>query len=164
MGSRRSSKGSKTTAPPAAQQKQHHHEEENDDLLVTKGASMPARASPSSSPEVQLRVNQRFAAAFEQRKRQEELSALEKRGLNADDDDDESDSETEDEDGEELTRELDADISKTLRLIRKKDPAIYDSSIAFFKATESESDSDSDDGKKSKKEEEAEAGLGAAVL
>ncbi|KAJ8577594.1 hypothetical protein ON010_g1612 [Phytophthora cinnamomi] len=50
MGSRRSSKGSKTTAPPAAQQHRHHHEEDDDDLLVTKGASKPARASPSSSP------------------------------------------------------------------------------------------------------------------
>ncbi|EGZ15375.1 hypothetical protein PHYSODRAFT_506503 [Phytophthora sojae] len=142
MGSSRSRKGSKAAA-------QQH--DDNDDLLVTKGSSKAARPTPPSSPEVQLKVNQKFAAAFEERKRKEELSALEKRGLNPDDDDDESDSETEDEDGEELTKELDADISKTLKLIRKKDPAIYDSSIAFFKKPESDSDSDDDSDKKGKK-------------
>ncbi|EEY69052.1 uncharacterized protein PITG_05226 [Phytophthora infestans T30-4] len=102
-------------------------------------------------PEILLKVNQKFARAFEERKRKEELAMLEKRGINAGDDDDESDSETEDEDGEELTKELDADISKTLRLIRKRDPAIYDSSIAFFKKVEADSDSEEEEEKKSKK-------------
>ncbi|GMF35452.1 unnamed protein product [Phytophthora fragariaefolia] len=88
-------------------------------------------ASAPGSPEAQLTVNRKFAQQFEARKRQEELAALERRGLPSDDD--ESDSESEDEDGEQLTRELDADISKTLRLIRRKDPAIYDPTIAFFR-------------------------------
>jgi protein KRI1 len=124
---------------------------EEDDLLVAKGSSKTAAASSSSSPQVQLKVNQKFAQAFEERKRKEELSSLEKRGLGAlDDGDDESDSETEDEDGEELTRELDADISKTLKLIRKKDPAIYDPAIAFFKKPEGDEASE-EDAKKSKK-------------
>ncbi|GMF34806.1 unnamed protein product [Phytophthora lilii] len=122
----------------------------SDELLVPKGAA--AARSPPSSPEVQLKVNRKFAQAFEQRKRKEDLSALEKRGLDADDES-ESDSETEDEDGEELTKELDADINKTLRLIRKKDPAIYDPSIAFFKKPESDSDSDDEAGKKSSKKQ-----------
>uniref|UniRef100_A0AAV1T4Q3 Kri1-like C-terminal domain-containing protein n=1 Tax=Peronospora matthiolae TaxID=2874970 RepID=A0AAV1T4Q3_9STRA len=90
-----------------------------------------------TSPEVALYVNETYAQAYEQRKRKEELSALEKRGLYAqDNDEEESDSETEDEDGEELTQELGADIRKTLKLIRKKDPVIYDSSITFFKPQE----------------------------
>lgn len=76
-----------------------------------------------------LTVNAAFARAFEARKRKEELSRLDRR---APSDEDESTSESEDEDGEELTPELDADIRRTLRLIRRKDPAIYDPSIAFF--------------------------------
>ncbi|POM75792.1 Kri1 like protein [Phytophthora palmivora] len=145
MGSGRSRKGSKASAASTSTSTAH----DNDDLLVAKGSSKSAPSTPPRSPEIQLKVNQKFARAFEERKRKEELSALEKRGL--DDDDDESDSESEDEDGEELTRELDADISKTLKLIRKRDPAIYDSSIAFFKKPESQSDSD--DGTDSKKKE-----------
>ncbi|KAH7474205.1 Protein kri1 [Phytophthora ramorum] len=142
MGSRKGSKASKSVPASASN---HHHDEE---LLVTKGSSKSERSASPSSPEVQLKVNHKFAQAFEERKRKEELTALERRGANWDDDDDEeSDSETEDEDGEELTRELDSDITKTLKLIRKKDPAIYDSSIAFFKEVESE-DEGSKKGKK----------------
>ncbi|KAE8882016.1 hypothetical protein PF005_g7529 [Phytophthora fragariae] len=149
MGSSRSRKGSKAAPSTAVQQ------HEDDDLLVAKDSSKPARSTSPSSPQIQLKVNQKFAAAFEERKRKEELSALEKRGLNYDDDDDESDSDTEDEDGEELTKDLDADISKTLRLIRKKDPAIYDPSIAFFKKTEDDDDEDDEASAKKKKNESA---------
>ena len=125
---------------------------DDDELLVAKGSLLSAR---SASPEVLLQVNEKFARSFEERKRKEELSTLEKRGLNANDDDgddDESESETEDEDGEELTRELDVEISKTLKLIRKKDPAIYNSSITFFKQPETSqlSDEDADVGGKKK--------------
>ncbi|KAG2759617.1 hypothetical protein PC129_g7857 [Phytophthora cactorum] len=148
MGSGRSRKGAKASASESATFSTPHDDE---DLLVAKGSSKSAQSSQPSSPGIQLKVNQKFAQAFEDRKRKEELSILEKRRLNADDDDDDSDSETEDEDGEELTKELDADISKTLKLIRKKDPAIYDPSIAFFKKSETDSDSDEGEGKKSKK-------------
>ncbi|KAI9915881.1 hypothetical protein PsorP6_007771 [Peronosclerospora sorghi] len=123
---------------------------ETDDLFVTKGAQV---ASPSPSPELVLRVNEKFAKAFEERKRKEELSALAKRRLDEDDDDDdESESETEDEDGEELTTELDRDITKTLQLIRQKDPAIYDSSIAFFKQSETSEEDESRNTEKNKKQ------------
>ncbi|KAG7381370.1 hypothetical protein PHYPSEUDO_006075 [Phytophthora pseudosyringae] len=148
MGSSRSRKGSKAAAAASAPASTHR---DDDDLLVAKGSSKSSASSPASSPEIQLKVNQKFAQAFEERKRKEELSALEKRGLHADGDEDEdSDSETEDEDGEELTRELDSDISKTLKLIRKRDPAIYDSSIAFFKKPGTDSDSDDEGEKKSR--------------
>uniref|UniRef100_M4BY72 Kri1-like C-terminal domain-containing protein n=1 Tax=Hyaloperonospora arabidopsidis (strain Emoy2) TaxID=559515 RepID=M4BY72_HYAAE len=103
----------------------------------SKTSSQASEIPRSTSPEVSLHVNEKYAQAYEQRKRKEELSALERRGLYAQDNDaEESDSETEDEDGEELTQELDTDIRKTLKLIRKKDPVIYDSSIAFFKPQE----------------------------
>ncbi|ETM32515.1 hypothetical protein L914_20065 [Phytophthora nicotianae] len=148
MGSGRSRKGAKA---PASGSATFSTSRDDDDLLVSKGSSKSAQSSMPSSPEIQLKVNQKFAQEFEERKRKEELSILEKRGLNANDEDDESDSETEDEDGEELTKELDADISKTLKLIRKKDPAIYDSSIAFFKKSEAESDSDEEESKTRKK-------------
>ncbi|ETL26044.1 hypothetical protein L916_20168 [Phytophthora nicotianae] len=148
MGSGRSRKGAKA---PTSGSATFSTSRDDDDLLVSKGSSKSAQSSMPSSPEIQLKVNQKFAQEFEERKRKEELSILEKRGLNANDEDDESDSETEDEDGEELTKELDADISKTLKLIRKKDPAIYDSSIAFFKKSEAESDSDEEENKTRKK-------------
>ncbi|OWZ11979.1 hypothetical protein PHMEG_00014926 [Phytophthora megakarya] len=131
MGSGRSRKDSKASTAASTSH-------DDDDLLVAKGSSKSARSTSPSSPEIQLNVNTKFAQAFEERKRKEELSALEKRGL--DSEEEESDSESEDEDGEELTKELDADISKTLKLIRKRDPAIYDSSIAFFKKPETESE------------------------
>lgn len=51
-------------------------------------------------------------------------------------DGDDSDSdETEDEDGEELTPAVDAAILRTLSLIQKKDPAIYDSNQSVFEGT-----------------------------
>ncbi|CAI5743360.1 unnamed protein product [Peronospora destructor] len=124
---------------------------DNDELVTVKDSLTSIR---SASPEILLRVNQKFARSFEERKRKEELSTLEKRGLNVYDDD-ESESETEDEDGEKLTRELDVDISKTLKLIRKKDPVIYNSSITFFRQSEASQVSDEDayaGGKKKKKE------------
>ncbi|KAI9990211.1 hypothetical protein PInf_021017 [Phytophthora infestans] len=148
MGSGRSRKGAKASASVSSTISTCH---DNDDLLVSQGSSNSAQSEHPTSPEILLKVNQKFARAFEERKRKEELAMLEKRGINAGDDDDESDSETEDEDGEELTKELDADISKTLRLIRKRDPAIYDSSIAFFKKVEADSDSEEEEEKKSKK-------------
>lgn len=117
-------------------------QDDTDELLVVKGSST---STESTSPEISLRVNQKFAQAFEERKRKEELSTLEKRRLSANDEDDEdTESETEDEDGEELTAELDADISQTLKLIRKKDPAIYDSTITFFRQPEDAQGSEKD--------------------
>ncbi|TYZ62449.1 hypothetical protein PybrP1_005570 [[Pythium] brassicae (nom. inval.)] len=125
-----------------------------DEFFVPKGSKAAAAHEEKSAEEgdrVQLRVNEKFASKFQEQKRKEELSRLEKqrRLYGSDGSESESESETEDEDGEQLTRALDADIRKTLQLIRKKDPAIYDSSIAFFKpgddAADSSDRSDSDD-------------------
>lgn len=118
-----------------------------DELFVPKRSDKRAAQEDDEDDDegeqIELKVNEKFAKTFLEQKRKEELNRLEKqRKLYGDDDDDESDSEseTEDEDGEQLTRALDADIRKTLKLIRKKDPAIYDKSIAFFQKNESDSD------------------------
>ena len=55
----------------------------------------------------------------------------EEEGLSEESTDSES-AESEDEDGEELTPAVDAAILRTLARIRKKDPAIYDSSKSIF--------------------------------
>ncbi|KAJ3356751.1 KRRI-Interacting protein 1 [Allomyces javanicus] len=48
------------------------------------------------------------------------------------DDEDDSDSEEEDENGELVTPDVDAQILKTLALIRKRDPAVYQADRQFF--------------------------------
>ncbi|ETW09432.1 hypothetical protein H310_00036 [Aphanomyces invadans] len=95
---------------------------------------------------LELRINESFAKKYHEKKRNEELKNL--KNVDLSDDDDESDSETDDEDGDQLTEELDKDISRTLKLIRKKDPSIYDSSITFFQPEVVDSDSSDDDSTK----------------
>ncbi|KAF1318530.1 Krr1-interacting protein involved in 40s ribosome biogenesis, partial [Globisporangium splendens] len=131
-----------------------------DELFAPKGSKQTVKAEQQEKEQeeepVELKVNEKFAKTFLEQKRKEELQRLEKKRELYGDDDDESDSEseTEDEDGEQLTRALDADIRKTLKLIRKKDPAIYDKSIAFFKKDDDDGDnsdgSDGEDGSKKK--------------
>lgn len=79
-----------------------------------------------------LHVNRKFAAQFERKKRNQEKINLESQLQ----DSDESSSESEDEDGECLTENLDMDIQNTVKLIRSKDPSIYDPNVAFFKTEE----------------------------
>ena len=83
-----------------------------------------------------FKINAKFAQKYETRKRKEELHKL--KHMSEGEDEDESDSETEDEDGEQLTKELDKDIMKTLKMIKSKDPTIYNPSVAFFKDKEPE--------------------------
>ncbi|RLO05439.1 hypothetical protein DYB28_002680 [Aphanomyces astaci] len=92
--------------------------------------------------DMQIRINESFAKKYDEQKRYEELQNLKHADLS--DDYDESDSETDDEDGDQLTEEVDKDIARTLKLIRKKDPSIYDTSITFFQPGESDDDNDSD--------------------
>ncbi|OQR98675.1 KRI1-like [Achlya hypogyna] len=98
--------------------------------------------------DVELTVNEKFAEKYIERKRKEELSKTRR----DDESSDESDSETEDEDGDALTAELDKDISRTLKLIRSKDPSIYDSKISFFEQPSDDDEDDDEDKPKTKKE------------
>lgn len=117
-----------------------------DDLFVPKAAAAQVAAEEAAPVVEELKVNAKYAQSFLERKRKEELTQLSRRnaGNVSADDSDESESETEDEDGEQLTADLDADIQKTLRLIRKRDPAIYDPSIAFFKNEDGDEDDEDD--------------------
>jgi len=76
-----------------------------------------------------ITINQNFASKYENRKQREELSQLQHKYAN---EESSSDDEPEDEVGELVTPALDAQIVKTIALIRKKDPSVYDSSKSFF--------------------------------
>lgn len=140
---------SRASKPQAAAPKPSN----GDDLFVPKAtAAQVATEEPAPMVE-ELKVNAKFAQAFLERKRKEELTQLNRRntGNVSEYDSEESDSETEDEDGEQLTADLDADIQKTLRLIRKRDPAIYNPSIAFFQKEDGDEDENEDEEGVSKK-------------
>jgi len=103
-------------------------------------------------------INQKYAREYEKRKRREELNNQKKLhpgidgllsgdGENAvDDDDDDSSDESEDEEGELLTPQLDVQIVKTLKALKRKDGEIYDPNVAFFKHDDDDDDDVSVDG------------------
>jgi protein KRI1 len=86
-------------------------------------------SSASSSSAAGLKVNSKYARAFEDRKRKEELTNASKQVYS---DDSDSDDSSEDEDGDLLNPELDLKILKTINSIRSKDPSIYESGTKFF--------------------------------
>nr|CCA25578.1 conserved hypothetical protein [Albugo laibachii Nc14] len=77
-----------------------------------------------------LTINQAYAKKFNEVKEKQELKRLQAKFDN--ETSESSESEAEDEDGIELTGPLDAAIKNTLDLIRKRDPAIYDTSFQFY--------------------------------
>mmetsp|Transcript_34271 Transcript_34271/g.80862 ORF Transcript_34271/g.80862 Transcript_34271/m.80862 type:complete len:698 (+) Transcript_34271:68-2161(+) len=82
-----------------------------------------------------LRVNKDYAHRFEDRKRKQELDRLRQQYGDAPLEDDSDDSEAgveEDDDGEQLTREVDVQIFRTIDAIRTRDPSIRDPSKHFF--------------------------------
>ncbi|CCI49378.1 unnamed protein product [Albugo candida] len=99
---------------------------------VVKNSLEGALDTPSNTAEldVKLTINKEYARKFNQVKEKQELKRLQAKLDN--DSSESSDSEEEDEDGTELTGELDAAIKNTLELIRKRDPAIYDTSFQFY--------------------------------
>jgi protein KRI1 len=101
---------------------------------------MPPLLSSSSSEsdseeETTLKINESYAKRLEHNKKREELHRLqEKYGKNIkvneedqdeDDEESESESETEDEVGELITPKLDAEIWRTLAMIRERRPEVY---------------------------------------
>jgi len=99
-------------------------------------------------------INTKYAREYEQRKRREELTKHRKVNFDLDgddddgnDDDDSSSSESEDEEGELLTPQLDAQIVKTLKALRRKDESVYDKNATFFvKSNDSDDDDDESSG------------------
>jgi protein KRI1 len=112
--------------------------------------------SDSDADAPKITVNRKFATAYEERKRKQELGRARDMGwVNADgeevDDDDESTSESEDE-GDALTPWRDLEIMRTIKMIRSKDPRVYDPATKFYESGSSTEDSGDDaDGKKEKK-------------
>ncbi|KAK5791467.1 hypothetical protein VI817_006776 [Penicillium citrinum] len=115
--------------------------------------------SLGQSPDASFKVNADYAKRFEYNKKREEVQKLEakygksnlgKRRADEQPSDEEesSDEEEEDEDGELATKALDAEIMATLKAIRSKDPAVYDSNVTFY----TKFDEDADAGPKEKKE------------
>ena len=110
-----------------------------------------------------IKVNQKFAERYEERKRKQELARAEELGLLPHGDDEEPDSEdleSEDE-GEALTTNVDKKILATIAAIRRKDPRVYKPDAVFFEApaddddasdgSDAERGSDGDDGSEQKK-------------
>jgi protein KRI1 len=80
-------------------------------------------------------VNKDYAHRFEDRKRKQELDRLRQQygdGALEDDSDDSEAGVEEDEDGEQLTRDVDVQIFRTIDAIRARDPAVRDPSKRFF--------------------------------
>jgi protein KRI1 len=88
-----------------------------------------------------LTINRKFATQFEEKERQKELRRA--RNIQLDEEDEFSDSESDESEDEEavlLSPGLDVKILKTLNMIKKKDPKIYDSKTVLFSDPESGSD------------------------
>lgn len=96
---------------------------------------MAALLDSDSEPE--LRINPAYAQRYEQRKKKEELSQLQDKYGDGSESES-SDDEEEDEVGELVTPAVDAQIVKTIALLRKRDPAVYDAEKKFFDDAEIE--------------------------
>lgn len=91
--------------------------------------------SDGESTDEGIRINQKFASAYEKKKRYEELTKYNNHDNNDDDNNsDSSSSESEDEDGVLLTDNLNLKILRTVNALRNKkdNPEIYDSNVKFF--------------------------------
>lgn len=91
----------------------------------------------NTTPPKKLTINKDYAVQYEEKKRKQELAALQEKYKNAVDSCSESDSESdeeEDETGELLTKEVDAKILTTLATIKARAPEIYKGEVNFFDA------------------------------
>lgn len=77
--------------------------------------------SDSDEEPLTIQINQKYAKSYEKKKRKEEEGLFHHSSSS-----DESCSDVEDEDGVLLTQNLDAQIMKTILLLKSKDPIIYD--------------------------------------
>lgn len=96
-----------------------------------------------------LKLNPKFAKQYEVRKRREILGSLapeQLEELNEDSDASDDTDEEEDEFGEQLTKKMDSQITKTLLALQAKDPSIYKEETTFFKGSRNDVDkSDAED-------------------
>ena len=99
--------------------------------------------SDDDTPAPTLKINESYAARLEHNKAREELHRLEakygkslppesKNNGDGDDDSEESTSESEDDVGELVTPQLDAEIFRTIAMIRERRPEVYDENFKVF--------------------------------
>jgi len=97
----------------------------------------------------ELTINKEYAAKYQRTKERQELEKLKQKYGNVDASNDESStSESEDEDAEAITPQLERDFLRTLALIKKKDPKIYEKDAKFY---EEEDDNETESTTKVKK-------------
>ncbi len=115
---------------------------------ITGDAAKPRTKQTKSEDDVHtLKLNSDFAKKYDERKRHEILSNLDQQTRlqleNSSDADESSDEDVEeDEFGELLTKKVDAQISRTLRALLRKDPAIYDKKTIFFEGSRNDIDNE----------------------
>lgn len=115
---------------------------DEDDSSSTGSSS----SSESSAQDTQLKVNKKYARAFQERKQREELQRMRERDEDIDSED--SSSEEEDDEGRLLTSTVNLKFLKLMKALRKKDDTIYDKSARFF---DEESDETEEKGEKKEK-------------
>jgi protein KRI1 len=98
-----------------------------------------AGGAPSASAGQGLSINARFAGAFEERKRKQDLERAAELGLlprgQGLEEEEEEEEESEDE-GEQLDPTLDRQITAVIQAIRARDPKVYEPGVHFFSGGE----------------------------
>ncbi|KAM5172936.1 protein KRI1 homolog [Mantella aurantiaca] len=90
----------------------------------------------------ELKINRKFAERYERYREKEELQRLKDRyGDKNEEGGESSSSESESEDEPTIDPELDRDFYRTLSLLKKRDPRIYQEDVAFYKETDQPSTS-----------------------
>ena len=107
-----------------------------------------------ASDDEELTINENFAGKYAHNKEREEVTRARELGLPApgaalaaaaDGDDSSSSSSSDDEDAELLTRGIDKQIQRTIEMIKRGDPAIYDAGTQLYHSDASESEEDEEE-------------------